>query len=161
MNDRVPKHAARRAEPFAEFYSTEYLTARRLAHLLTGRADVADDLAQEAMMRVRRHFASVDNPSGYLRTTVVNVCRNWFRSQGRERVRLERLTEERLYEPPAEVSDVLRVVDSLPYRQRAVVVLRFWLDLSEREIAEHIGCRPGTVKSLSSRAIERLRKELS
>jgi RNA polymerase sigma factor (sigma-70 family) len=65
---------------------------------------------------------------------------------------------------PATESDphlyLIDLIDELPYRQKAVVVMRYWLDLSEREIADHLGCRPGTVKSLASRAMERLRKDL-
>ena len=53
------------------------------------------------------------------------------------------------------------VVAELPYRQRAVLVLRYWLDLSEADIARSLGCRAGTVKSLHSRALARLRKELA
>ena len=60
----------------------------------------------------------------------------------------------------AEFTDVLTIVDGLPYRQRAVLVLRYWLDLSEDQIASHLGCRNGTVKSLSARALGRLREEL-
>ncbi len=147
---------------FASFYEHEYLGARRLAHLLTGQPSVADDLAQEAMMRVRRHYDGLDNPTGYLRTTVVNVCRNWFRAQARERARVERMAlNEVAYPRPEVVEDVLGAIDALSYRQRAVIVLRYWLDLSEAEIAEHLGCRRGTVKSLSSRALARLRQELS
>lgn len=57
--------------------------------------------------------------------------------------------------------DLLDVVDRLPYRQKAVVVCRYYLDLSETQIAEALGCRPGTVKSLASRALATMRKELS
>jgi RNA polymerase sigma factor (sigma-70 family) len=55
-------------------------------------------------------------------------------------------------------SEMLDAIDVLPYRQKAVVVLRYWLDLSEAEIAQILGCRPGTVKSLGARALRRLRK---
>ena len=60
-------------------------------------------------------------------------------------------------------NDALELLDALrrlSYRQRSVIVLRYWLDLSEAEIAETLGCRPGTVKSLHTRAIEHLRKEM-
>jgi DNA-directed RNA polymerase specialized sigma24 family protein len=60
--------------PFEEFYATEFARTTRLAHLLTGRNDVAEDLAQDAMARIHRHFDGLDNPAAYLRTTVVNVC---------------------------------------------------------------------------------------
>jgi RNA polymerase sigma factor (sigma-70 family) len=65
---------------------------------------------------------------------------------------------------PASVSsgarELLDVIDALPSRQKAVIVLRYYEDLSEAEIARALGCRPGTVKSLAARALERLRKDI-
>ena len=145
---------------FVRFYSAELVAAARLAHLLTGRDDVAEDLAQDAMARVHKHFAELDNPAAYLRTAVVNRCRNWHRGLLRERARVARVAIVTV-QLPAEVDDLLNLVDRLPYRQRAVIVMRYWLDMSEVEIAGELGCRPGTVKSLAARSMERLRKELS
>lgn len=144
---------------FDDFYAQEFGSAVRLAHLLTGRRDLAEDLAQDSMARLYSHFESLENPIGYLRTIVVNVCRNWHRTVQREEARLalQRPTYSCEHE---EFSGLLELVDSLPFRQRATLVLRYWLDLSERQIAEHLGCRLGTVKSLSTRGLERLRKEL-
>jgi RNA polymerase sigma factor (sigma-70 family) len=144
---------------FDEFYTNEFAVATRLAHLLTGRDDVAEDLVQDAMARIHGHFDDLDNPAAYLRTTLVNLCRSWHRGALRERDRNERIPISAAFLGP-EVEEVLAVVDRLPYRQRAVIVMRYWLDLSETDIAEHLGCRPGTVKSLSSRAVQRLEREL-
>lgn len=55
---------------------------------------------------------------------------------------------------------MLSTVQKLPYRQRTVIVLRYWMDFSEAEIAEVLECRPGTVKSLASRALSKIRKEI-
>lgn len=147
-------------EAFAKFYSAEFDGAARLAHLLTGRDDIAEDLAQDAMTRVHGHFDELVNPAAYLRTSVINRCRNWHRGITRERARQARDTPSGSHLPP-EVDDLLRVVDRLPYRQRTVIVMRYWLDLPETEIAAHLRCRAGTVKSLAARSMERLRKELS
>lgn len=72
---------------------------------------------------------------------------------------------ERLVQPTEvqafETDDMAEVIARLPYRQRAVLVLRYWLDLSEADIAERLGCRAGTVKSLHSRALTRIRSEIS
>ena len=144
---------------FDQFYSNEFAPSARLAHLLTGRNDVAEDLAQDALARVHRHFDELDNPAAYLRTTVVNVCKNWHRGARREQARNDRITPPDAVLGP-EIEELLAVVDRLAYRQRAVIVMRYWLDLSEAEIADHLGCRPGTVKSLAARALEQLRKEL-
>lgn len=110
---------------FAEFYSAEFVAAARLAHLLTGRNDVAEDLAQDAMERVRKHFAELDKPAAYLRTAVVNRCRNWHRGSFRERARHARALHATVQVDP-EVDDLLKLVDRLPYRQRAVIVMRYW-----------------------------------
>jgi RNA polymerase sigma factor (sigma-70 family) len=151
------------AEPvleFDEFYRAHYAKTVRLARLLTGSVTAAEDLAQETFLRVHRHAASLDNPAGYLHTTTVNVCRNWHRSQSRDALRMIRLGP-----PPLSLSlhaqELDAVVAELPYRQRAVLVLRYWLDLSEADIARALSCRAGTVKSLHSRALTRLRKELA
>ena len=144
---------------FTTLFREDYAKSVRLAHLLTGSNSVAEDLVQEAFARLHQHRGRIDNPGAYLRCTVVNVCRSWHRGRTREHARLVRHGL-----PPAVLSDdALELLDALrrlSYRQRSVIVLRYWLDLSEAEIAETLGCRPGTVKSLHTRAIEHLRKEI-
>jgi RNA polymerase sigma factor (sigma-70 family) len=144
---------------FDAFYRAHYSKTVRLARLLTGSATAAEDLAQEAFIRVHRHASTIDNPGGFLRTATVNVCHNWYRSRGREALRMVRLGP-----PPESLSldarELDAVVAALPYRQRAVLVLRYWLDLTEADIARSLECRAGTVKSLQSRALATLRKEL-
>ncbi len=143
---------------FTAFCRDEYPGAVRLAHLLTGSNEAADDIAQIAMTRMHDRFGQLERPVAYLRTTVVNLSRNWHRSEYRRRRATQRLAT------PADTADphlyLLDLIDQLPYRQKAVIVMRYWLELPEREIADHLGCRPGTVKSLASRAMERMRKEL-
>jgi RNA polymerase sigma factor (sigma-70 family) len=155
-----PERPAEAVLEFDAFYRAQYAKTVRLARLLTGSVAAAEDLAQETFLRVHRHAASLDNPAGYLHTTTVNVCRNWHRSQSRDALRMVRLG------PPSvslslHAQELDAVVAELPYRQRAVLVLRYWLDLSEADIARALSCRAGTVKSLHSRALTRLRKELA
>lgn len=144
---------------FADFYEDQYAATVRLAAFLSGSRDSAEDLAQDAFLRLEPRFAGLENPAAYLRSTVVNLCRNHHRSAGREARRLVRFGL-----PPSGVSDRAAELDAtlrrLPYDERAVVVLRYWLGLSEAEIATHLGCRPGTVKSRSTRALNKIRKEL-
>lgn len=155
-----------------ELYEREFVRAARLAHPLTGSNDAAEDIAQEAFLRVGPRLDATDDPSRYLTTTVVNLCRNWHRSAERDRTRAVRVARrDRVAESSPEPfersgdahehDEVLAVVDRLPFRQRTVLVARYWLDLPEAEIATLLGCRPGTVKSLASRALATLRKELS
>lgn len=140
---------------FVQLYRTQYEPMVRLAYLLTGANTVAEDVVQEAFVRTRGRLGQVDHPVAYLRAAVVNGCRN----QGR-RAALERRKRP---DPPAhafeaEVDELGDALARLPLRQRAVIVLRFYADLSEADIAAALGCRPGTVKSLASRGLAQLRK---
>jgi RNA polymerase sigma-70 factor (sigma-E family) len=143
---------------FEAFYRASYAWAVSVAHLLTGDRGVAEELAQDAFERMHGRFDNLDNPGAFLRVCVLNAARSWHRRQARE-VRSMRV----LPRPePTELAarELLDAVDRLPYRQRAVIVLRYYADLSEAQIAEALGCRPGTVKSLASRALAHLDREV-
>jgi RNA polymerase sigma factor (sigma-70 family) len=147
-------------EWFEELYRSQRSSVVRLVRLLTGSDAQAEDLAHEAFLRVYRRDAPIDEPVSFLRAVTVNVCRNWHRGRQREQLRVVR------HGPDADrVSPQARELDAslgrLPYQERAVIVLRYWLDLSEAEIARTLECRPGTVKSRHSRALRKLNKELS
>jgi RNA polymerase sigma-70 factor (sigma-E family) len=159
------------AEPdlFDDFFRATYVGAVRLAHLLTGDRWSAEDIAQEAYSRLHPRYAELDRPAAYLRVSLVNAAQSYHRRRGREEDRLRRVTP-----PPGtdgavvaavaadgDALELLDAIDRLPYRQKAVVVLRYYEDLPEAEIAAVLGCRPGTVKSLASRALSRLSKEIS
>ena len=141
---------------FDDFYTEEWPSALRLATLLTQRQGVAEDLAQEAFARVLAAWDRIERPGAYLNTTLVNACRTWHRRQTGERDRLPLLLPADA--EPAEFDDLSDALATLPYRQRAVIVLRYYADLPEREIADALGCAPGTVKSLASRALTELRR---
>lgn len=142
-----------------ELFRTHYAQSVRLAHLLTGSNAAAEDLAQDAFARMHRHRGAIDNPGAYLRQTVINVCRSWHRSRSREQSRVDRLDA---FVPtlPFEAEELVDALGRLSYKQRSVLVLRYWLDLSEADIALTLDCRPGTVKSLHARALAHLRTEL-
>ena len=145
-------------EDFAAFYREAWPGAVRLAALLTQHSGVAEDLAQEAFARMYPKWDRAVFPPAYLRTTIVNVCQNWARRATTERTKLPLVvTAEAVDFAFDELADA---VADLPFRQRAVLVLRYQHDLSEAEIAEALGCRPGTVKSLASRALQALQKEI-
>lgn len=146
-------------QTFADFYAGAFDRAARLAFLLTGDLTTGEDIAQEALSRLHARFDSIENPRAYLRTVVANLSSRARAQRDRERSTRERLGSTRVEEPRGrELADV---IDGLPQRQRTVVVLRYFEDLSEAEIAEVLGCRPGTVKSLAARALTTLRKELN
>jgi len=131
----------------------------RLAHLLTGSATAAEDVVHDAFIGFARSKSQVSDPAAYLRRSVVNLSTNVHRRTRRERLHLATVTE--LVVEPAEVDETWQLVRALPPRQRAVLVLRFYLDLSEAETAQVLGCRPGTVKSTSSRALAKLKEKMS
>jgi len=143
---------------FDEFFALNYAQTVRLAHLLTGSNAAAEDLAQEAFSRLFPHFDRVDNSAGYLHTVTVNVCRQWHKRRYRERATMDRIGQSDAMASGGPVY-LLGVIDALPYRQRAVLVMRYWLDLPEREIARILDCRPGTVRTLHFRALRALREE--
>jgi RNA polymerase sigma factor (sigma-70 family) len=131
----------------------------RLGRLLTGSQQYGEELAQEAFVGLLRSEHSIDNPAAYLRRSVVNLSINAGRRAKRERDYLARQRESVVL--PADLDETWRHIVALPMRQRTVLVLRYYEDLSEQEIAAVMACRPGTVKSLAARALAQLRKDLS
>ncbi|MEA2460610.1 MAG: hypothetical protein QOH90_787 [Actinomycetota bacterium] len=169
LSTKVDRPAALERTRIGELYVQHADRAVRLAYLLTGDREVAEDLAQDAFVRVAGRLAHLRDPKGfdqYLRTTIVNLSNSYFRHRRVERAYLAR---ERNISPPAtddpgravvEREELWRRLDGLSRRQRAAIVLRFYEDLSEAEVAETLGCAPGTVKSLVSRGLEKLRGEI-
>lgn len=151
-------------EEFRQFMHGRWPAMVRLAYGLTGDLGHAEDVAQAAFAKAYMSWPRViraGNPDAYVRRIIINENRTRFR---RRRVR-----EFSTGSPPETgVPDALRHVDdrsalvaalqALAPRQRAVVVLRYWLDLSEMETAAALGCSAGTVKSQASRALAALRR---
>jgi len=156
----VSRDGPRPAEPptagsFADLYRDAYGDMVRLAYLLTGSREVARDVVQDAFVRMHGAFDRARDPHAYLRRVVVNECHSYHRRRLRQRHHLRSLRLEVVDLNADEVSDVLA---TLPYRQRAAIVLRYWHGANEAEIATLLRCRPGTVGSLLHRAIAELRK---
>jgi RNA polymerase sigma factor (sigma-70 family) len=144
---------------FSDLYRDLHDPLVRLAVALTGSRESAEDIVQDSFVRLHRHFTRVDLPGAYVRRIVVNGCASHHRRRGRERdqfVRL-RVVEGERDSYPGELADVLL---ELPHRQRAAIVLRFYAQMNEAEIAEVLGCRPGTVGSLIHRGLARLRAQV-
>lgn len=150
--------ALRSEATFDGFYAAQLDWARRLTFVLCGDSRFVDDLVHDAFLRLQPRFAEIDNPRAYLRVTLVNAVRRHHRRESR---RQEAQEQAAIPTPDSanEYDELLEGIDRLPYRQRAVLVLRYFEDLSEAEIADVLECRPGTVKSLASRALARLREE--
>lgn len=151
----------------ADLYERHVPAAGRFAYLLTGDLGQAEDLVQEAFVRVIGRFGHLRVPDAfeaYLRRTIVNLHTSSLRRKRVERAYLERATTEA--EPSAalpdigEREDLWHALDHLTARQRAAIVLRFYEDLSERETAELLRTSPAAVKSLVARAMETLRARI-
>ena len=132
----------------------------RLALLLCGDDHLADDIVGAAVARAWRGWDGrrVSDADAYLRRAVVNEATDRFRARGRDRRWVQRRTGEARGQHPVadEVVDRVVLADALgrlPVAQRAVVVLRYWADLSEAATAETLGISVGTVKSRASRAL--------
>jgi len=147
----------------SELYLQYAPGALRLAYLLTGDRSLAEDLVQDAFVKLTGRLMHMTDPDGfhaYLRTTMINLTKSHFRRNAVERRYAERQTEP----PPIQGPDLgdrdrLRIaLMQLPMRQRTAVVLRYYEDLSEVQTADLMGCRPTTVRSLVARGMSSLRE---
>ena len=162
-----------RDDRLADLYRSESANAVRLAFLLTGQRQLAEDLAQEAFLRVasRLREVSPDAFGAYLRQTVVNLVRSYFRHarvQRRyaDRIEAEAVERQRASEASSTPSDsdsrdrLWAELQLLPVRQREAIVCRFYLDMSEEQAAEALGVPVGTLKSATSRGLSTMRAAL-
>lgn len=148
-------------EGFAAFVAARGTSLLRVAYLACGDAGEAEDLLQTALERTYQNWDRVryDNPEPYIRRIIVNTSI----SRARRRAILRFIPMYAPPELPERETDVdlrhvlMGALRALPPRQRAVVVLRYWEDLSETQTAEILGCSAGTVKSQASKAIAKLR----
>lgn len=139
---------------FDQLYQAEYAPMVRLARGLVDTTERAEEIVQDAFVKVFDRWHGLDEPGGYLRTAVVNGARSELRKREvRRRVGLQRRREA----TPIERDYLLDALDKLPPKRKMALVLRYYGDFSEKEIAETMGVRPGTVKSLVSRGLAELR----
>ena len=151
---------------FDEFVRVHGDSLIRLAYVLCGDRGWAEDATQEALTRLYLRWGRIADPLPYARRCVVNATNDHGRRSGR-RQRRELLAAQ--LEPPelaalvddqiADRDRLIRALRRLPHGQRAVIVLRYWHQLPESEIARILGNSVGTVKSQASRALGRLRAE--
>ncbi|MFG2678114.1 SigE family RNA polymerase sigma factor [Streptomyces sp. NPDC048392] len=155
------------AAEFHAFFERHHAELARLALLLTGEPDAADDLAADALLALWHRWDRVraaDHPAAYARGVVANLARTRVRSAVRERRRVALFWSQRAErtENPdvAGVVDVQGALRRLPFRKRACVVLRHAFDLSERDTALALGVSVGTVKSQTSKGVAELQRLL-
>jgi RNA polymerase sigma-70 factor (sigma-E family) len=151
----------------AELYASSAPGAVRLAYLLTGDRGLAEDIAQDAFIRVAGRLAHLRAPGAfdaYLRSAVVNLSKNHFRRRALERGYLHRhRATPPVPSPESAVADrhaVMGALAALPPKQRAAIVLRYYEDQPEDMIADILRCRPATVRSLVARGLATMREVL-
>jgi RNA polymerase sigma-70 factor (sigma-E family) len=148
---------------FREYVTSRSASLLRMAFLLTHNRADAEDLVQAALAKTYQAWDRIEDPGavdGYVRRAMVNTHISWWR-----RRRVEEYPTDEIPEQPAadhaadgELQDALRrAIERLPRRMRAAVVLRYYEDMSEAEIADVLGVSQGTVKSTVSRAVAKLR----
>ena len=147
-----------------KLYSANAQRAGRLAYFLVGDRDLAQDLVQEAFLKVFARWGNLREPqsfAAYLNRTIVNLANKAHRRRGVERRYLEKqpgletVAPERDYET---ADELWRQLQSLPQRQRTAIVLRYYEDLTDQQAAEAMGCSETAIASLVQRALGALRK---
>ena len=147
------------AESFDAFVMARSRKLLRTAYLLTSDHALAEDLVQTALAKAWFAWSRIEggDPEPYVRKIMVNTYSTWWRRRWNGEQPTDELPEYAVPAHAEEPTDIWRALQRLPRRQRAVVVLRFYEDLSEAETARILGCSPGTVKSQTSKAFAKLR----
>lgn len=152
---------------YREFVSSRLDRLRRTAYLLCGDWHTADDLVSTALVRLLKHWhrvAAMEHPDGWLRQVLVRAWLDEVRRPWRREQLWAQPPEPARAEPGPEAGldrvTVLGYLARLPPRRRAVLVLRYFCDLSVEETAEVLGVSPGTVKSQTARALAAVRDQL-
>ncbi|RNM17055.1 SigE family RNA polymerase sigma factor [Nocardioides pocheonensis] len=154
-------------QDFVEFVAARWTSLYRLAYLLTASPTVAEDLLQTTFEKAYASWPRIsrmDFPEAYVRRMLANAL-----VSSRRRAWLREVSSDSVPEAAGEAIEVgvldrsllWPLVCALPVRQRAVIVLRYYEDLTEAQIADVLGCAPGTVKSQTSAAMKALRRALS
>jgi len=158
--------APKERRTLAELYVRQVPSAIGLAYIITGDRHMAEDLAQEAFIRLVGRFGHLRAPEAfdaYLRKTVVNLCLSHLRRRRVESAYLERERHEAgrgatVMTDVATREELWSALHRLPGRQRAAVVLRYYEDLPERQVAEILRCSVPAARSLVARAMQTLRE---
>lgn len=147
-------------EGFEKLHAIEHQAMLRLAALLLGNRSEAEEVVQEAFLVVAEKWNEIENPGGYLRTAVINGSNQLLRRrQTAARHPLPRAEDLTTQLP--ETIELLDALRPLSDRQRQAIVLRYYLGLSDQEIATNLNCRPSSVRSHLRRGLRIVRKELS
>lgn len=144
-------------DPFADLYREHFAPLVRVAFLMTGSHEAAEDAVHETFLRCRTRLPTLDHPRSYLRAAVINECR----SVHRRAALATRVPAGPTSEMPNELVELQDALARLPWRQRAAIVLRYFVDIPDAEIAIALDCRPATVRSHIRRGLAALKEVLA
>ena len=146
---------------FDQFVAARSTALLRTAYLLTHDHGLAEDLLQTALAKAWFAWRRIDGlPEAYVRRILVNTYATWWRRKWNGELATEEMPERVDVDPSSAADqnhDLWVAMERLPRRQRAVMVLRFFEDLTEPQVADLLGCSVGTVKSQTSKALAKLR----
>lgn len=145
---------------FADVYAAHAPGLLKVAYLLTDSAAQAEDAVHEVFVRCAHRLDEIEHPPSYLRTAVVNECRTQHRRAVRREQAATLLPGAASADMPHDVLETRRALAVLNERQRTAVVLRYFVDIPDDEIAAVLECAPATVRSLLHRALKLLEEEL-
>lgn len=163
MDTDLDNHLELRPSSFEDFYRLSWLGVYKPLVATIADPDLAAEAVDEAMVRAYARWSGVSamaNPGGWIYRVAYRYAIDRLRRHGRERKLLPRLIGAGNHREPLVEPGLAGALDVLPTEQRAVVVLACGYDWSERDIADALGVRPGTVKSRLSRGLARLREEM-
>ncbi|NNN22608.1 MAG: sigma-70 family RNA polymerase sigma factor [Acidimicrobiales bacterium] len=146
-------------QQFVMFYSLNYSKFVRMAYFIVQSKEAAEDIVQDSFIKGAGIWDRVEVPEAFITKTVVNACNSYLR-----RLRIEKKfiwkqkTPER--SPALVKSEIDLLLYKLPPKERVAIVLRFFADLPDKEIAHAIKCNPNSVSKIISRALEKLNKEV-
>jgi RNA polymerase sigma-70 factor (sigma-E family) len=152
---------------FDDFVSTRGPSLLRFAYLLTSDAHQAEDIVQEALARAHlrwRRIDSYDMPEAYVRKVVLRQYLSWRRRRSSSEIAVaavpDRAVGQDVADRVADRQQLSVLLAGLPKMQRAVIVLRYFEDRGDDDIAQLLGCAPATVRSHAARALNRLREAI-
>jgi RNA polymerase sigma-70 factor (sigma-E family) len=155
---RVDPRGTDNATSFDDFVAARSRALLRTAYLLTHDHALAEDLLQTSLAKAWFSWKRIHGePEPYVRKILVNTYATWWRRKWNGEQPTEELPERATPDTAAEPTDLWSAMGRLPRRMRAVVVLRYFEDLSEAQTADLLGCSVGTVKSQTSKALAKLR----
>lgn len=145
---------------FLDFYQSNNESFIKLAFVIVQTVPVAQDIVQDAFISVHKRWANIQSPLSYTRKSIVNGCKKYLRRKRLEEIVLPRLARRGILEMNQR-SELDGIILTLPSREKIAIVLRFYADMSEKEIAEAVGCSVNTVPGLIARGIELLRRKVN